>query len=101
MKAGILQSALPLPFLPTFLFREVSGSDPFLGGDAWAEARCGFHSAFAGALDLLAATKGFGPLTMPSVICSIDRLEATDVSCCKIIFFAPSRANSSRCLIRS
>jgi hypothetical protein len=85
MKVGMLRSAIRLPFLPAFLFRDVSGADLFRGVDAPAKARCGFHSAFAGALDILAATKGFGHFPMPSVICYIDRRDATDVSCCKII----------------
>jgi hypothetical protein len=90
MKGGMLRSAIALPFSPAFFSgerpaRDLSGADLFLGVDARAEARCGFHSAIAGALDLLVATKGVGPLPLPAVIWSIDRLEATDMSSCKIL----------------
>jgi hypothetical protein len=66
-----------------------------------AGARWDFHSAFAGARDFFAVTKGFGPRPLPAAISSIDRLEATEVFSSKMRFFFPSRANSSRCLIRS
>jgi hypothetical protein len=55
---------------------------------------------FAGARDFLVVTKGFGPRPFPTAISSIERLEA-DESSSRMRFFSPSRANSSRCLIRS
>src|ERR1700709_2968851 len=105
MKGGMPRSAVAFCFLPAFLggppVRAVTGRDLFFGNDARAEARCDFHSAFAGARDLFAVTNGFGPRPLPVAISSIDRPEATDVSSFKILFFFPSRENSSRCLIRS
>src|SRR5450631_4493247 len=77
------------------------GRDRFSADDARAVARWDVHSAFAGARDFFAVTNGFGPRPLPAAISSIDRPEATDASSSKILFFFPSRANSSRCLIRS
>jgi hypothetical protein len=99
MKGGMLRSAVAFFFLA--LVRVATGRDRIFADDARAVARWDFHSAFAGARYLLAVTKGFGPRPLPAVISSIDRLEATGVSSSKIRSFCPSRANSSRCLIRS
>src|SRR6478672_4855309 len=105
MKGGILPEGARF-FLAAFfpedrLVRAATGRDRFLAGDNRAAARCDFHSAFAGARDFLAVTKGFGPRPLPAAISSIDRLDATDVSSSRMRFFFPSQANSSRCLIRS
>ncbi len=43
----------------------------------------------------------FGPRPLPAAMSSIERPEATEASSSKIVFFLPSRANASRCLISS
>src|SRR3954453_17891737 len=106
MNGGMLRSELSLFFLVAFFLgdrpvRAVTGRERFFADDARAEARWDCHSAFAGARDAFFVTKDFGPRPLPAAISSIDRLEATDVSSSKIRFFFPSRANSSRCLMRS
>src|ERR1043165_7926536 len=45
-----------------------------------------------------AAMNGLGPRPLPAAICSMERAEATDLSC---LATSSSLANSSRCLISS
>src|ERR1700709_1836645 len=106
MNGGMARSGAALPFLPRFFLdecgaRAAAGGDRPFGDDTRAAARCDFHSAFAGARDRFFVMNGFGPRPLPAAISSIERLEATDASSSKILFFSPSRANASRCLIRS
>src|ERR1700710_2582006 len=106
MKGGVSPLGAAFVFLAAFFLgersvRAATGWDRFFADVARAAARCDFHSALAGARDRLAVMNGFGPRPLPAAISSIDRLEATDASSSRILFFLPSLANASRCLIRS
>src|SRR3954447_5485594 len=106
MNGGMARSGAVFVFLAAFFLgersvRAATGRDRFFADDTRAAARCDFHSALAGARTRFAVMNGFAPRPFPAAISSIDRLEATDVSSSRILFFLPSRANASRCLIRS
>src|ERR1700712_2398824 len=104
MKGGIFRSEevfFAAFFLDDRLDRAATGREFFFAEEVRAVAWWDFHSAFADARALLVMTNGFGPRPLPAAISSIDRPEATEASSSKIRFFRPSRANSSRCLIRS
>jgi hypothetical protein len=93
-------------FLGTFLVedrfeRAASGRGRFFVDDAFDAARWDVHSAFADALDLLPVMKAFGPRPLPAAMSSIERPDAMEASSSRILFFFPSRANASRCLINS
>src|SRR3954469_11759195 len=66
-----------------------------------ASPRFEFHTASARPPPFLADMNGFGALPLPAAICSIARPEATERSSSRMLLALPSRAYSSRCLIKS
>src|SRR5690242_9296775 len=93
-------------FLAIFLVgdrldRDASGRDRFFAADAFEAARCEVHSAFADARDLFPVMNALGPRPLPAAMSSIERPEAMEESSSRTVFFFPSRANASRCLINS
>src|SRR5689334_14932515 len=75
--------------------------DFFFVGDVFDDARWEVHSAFADARDFLPVMNAFGPRPLPAAMSPIERPDATDVSFSRILFFLPSRAAASRCLINN
>jgi hypothetical protein len=104
-KAGISPAEARF-FLAVFLVEApldgaASGRDRFFAADEFDGERWEIHSAFADVRDLFPVMNDFGPRPLPAAMSSIERPEATEASLSRTVFFFPSRANASRCLINS
>src|ERR1700753_2306173 len=97
---GALDDCFFLDFLAAGLFTRRARGELFFGV-VLAAARRGARCTVTFPRDVLAVTKGLGLRPLLTVISSIDRPEATDLSSSRTRFFFPSRANASRCLMSS
>src|ERR1700761_4498166 len=98
---GALDDCFFLDFLADGLFTRRARGELFFGVAFLAAARRGARCTVTFPRNVLAVTKGLGLRPLLTVISSIDRPEATDLSSSRTRFFFPSRANASRCLMSS